>query len=241
MGISVIALGWLACGAPETVELSGLVYASHDPLSGPLPDARLAVVDEYGEALAEATTGADGAFTLIVPEGRSVFVEIAADGFTTSTFPGVVGLEDVQQVEDHALYGVSDAEHAGWIDRLGGCTGADDPEGALVIGEVRVYGITDPLTGGNPSVGTAQVEVADGDTVWSGCYLDADGIAWDPDADYTGATGLFAVPGVGRGLLDLRVSADIAVGATTTEVYPLWIPADGVVVAPWYPAYVELF
>lgn len=221
----------------ETVALNGTVYESYEPLSAPLEDGELRIVDFAGEPLTTVHTSADGTFDAVVPAGISVFVEVSADGFAVTPFPGVIGFEPVQTVEDHALYGVSDAERADWLARYEGCPGADTDR-AMVIGEMRLYGLTDPLTGGNPTIGTGTVTVADGDIEEAtGCYLDEDGALYDPDAVFTGASGAFGVFGVEAGLHDFQLRGEMATDLSTTEVYPLWIPDRPNVVSPWFPAW----
>lgn len=232
----MIWLAILGC-AEETVTLNGAVYESHSPLSAPLAEAEIRVVDFAGAPLGTAVADGEGYFEVVVPGGDAVFVEVTAEGYAVTPFPGVIGLDPVQSVEDHALYGVSDAERAAWITRFTGCPGADTDR-AIVLGEMRLYGLVDPLTGGNPLIGTGKVRVSDGeDGVASGCYLDPEGGVWDPEATVTGESGAFAIFGVDPGLYDLHLEGVVSETVSATQVYPLWIPDRPNVVSPWYPAW----
>lgn len=225
------------CGNLDPITVSGVVYSSHDPLSPPLPGAELRFVDFDLAELGTATADADGAFALSLPAGVSVLVAISAEGNATTTFPGVLGVGD-QEVEDHAMYGFPLADEADLRARFAGCPGAD-AGGAMVYGEIRVYGLSDP-DGQEPStnVGTAKVDT--GDAQIFGCYFDAAGELYDPEAAFTGDSGQFAVFGVEPGLHDLLIDADLTPGQDSTVSYPLWVPDAPTVVSPWFPAYVEL-
>lgn len=236
LGVSLLG----GCAHEDVVTLKGLVYESSDSLSPPLPGAELRFVDFDGEPVGRGRTDDDGVFSISLPGGIPVFVEISAEGHATTTFPGVVGLDAEQSVEDRTLFGMPLATLDDWRARFAGCPGADDPDTAMVIGEIRIYALTDPITGGQPStsVGLAIVHTARRDL--PACYLDSEGQVYDPEAEYTGTSGTFAVFGVPEGLHDLDVRADFSSGIDNTEIYPVWIPEGGSVVSPWYPAYVEL-
>jgi hypothetical protein len=156
-----------------------------------------------------------------------------------SAYPGTIGLDPEQQVEDHALYGLSNEEYQEWSELFAGCPGLDS--GAFVVGEVRLFGISDPITDESPTTSTGRVTAygADGQ-VWAGCYLDDEGLAYDPDASFTGATGLFLVPGVPVGLHDLVVEVLIGPDTWTLDVYPLRITAGPQMVSPWWPLWAWL-
>jgi hypothetical protein len=235
MSLFLLALG---CAERLTV-VNGVVFESRDPLSPGLGGASVEFVDEYGERLDRVTADADGAFQVTVPSAESVFVVISADGFATTTFPGSIGYAEQAQVEDHALYGVTLAEREAWLAQYAGCAGADDPVGAVVVGEIREYGITDPYTGESPTTSMGLAELYDGGEAptWTGCYLDADGVAWDPEAELTGPAGQFAVFGVGPGFHDLVIQTLIGPDLWTVDVYPMWVPEGDDVVSPWFPAW----
>lgn len=232
----MIWLAVLGC-TDETVLLNGVVYESHDLLSPALAGAEIHVVDFDGTSLSTATADGGGRFETEVPGGIPVFVEVSAEGYSVTPFPGVIGLAPVQTVDDHALYGVSDAERADWLARFTGCPGADGDR-AIVLGEMRIYGLEDPLTGESPTIGTGIVTVTDGEqTEAAGCYFDPAGERYDPAAEVTGDSGAFAVFGVEPGLHDLQLEGAVSETLSASEVYPLWIPDRPNVVSPWYPAW----
>jgi hypothetical protein len=230
-------IGLTLLGCSETVvTLQGTVYQSVDPVAPPLAQAELLVVDVEGVRLAEAVTDDDGKFELSVVGGDTVFVEITAEGYAVSTFPGVVGIQPVQVVEDGALYGVSEEVRAQVLAEFAGCPGTGEDQ-AIVLGELRLD-MVDAVTGGSPTINTGIAEVLkSGQSEWLGCYLGEAGV-YDPEATWTGETGRFLVGGVEPGLYDLAVSAQIVEGVWTEASYPLWIPDRPHVVSPWYPAWV---
>lgn len=231
-------LAWIGCAEQVTL-LEGTVFESHDPLSGGLGGAELRFLDEYGEALGHTTAADDGSFAVQLPSGESLFAVVSADGYATSVFPGAIGIETEAAVADHAIYGVSDAELDGWLAAWAGCPGTDG-DGAVVLGEVREFGVVDPYTGESPTTNAASIEVRQtGDRSWAGCYLDEDGVAWDPEALTTGKAGVFGVFGVEAGLSDLVIRTTVTPTAVQTDVYPVLVPdeADARVVSPWFPAW----
>lgn len=223
-----------ACADPPTVTLRGWIYEGKDLLAGGLPAADLEFVSFEGDPIGTTRTDAGGAFEMTVPGGSPLFVSVSADGYATSVFPGSVGLDAEQLVEDHVLFGVSLAELDTLRAQLAGCPDLD--VGGIVYGEVREYGITDPYNGTSPTASTGQVTVQDGDEAeWSGCYLDEKGIAYDPEAVFTGASGKFAVAGVPTGLHDLVVEVLVGPDLWTQNTYPVRITEGEDVVAPWWP------
>jgi hypothetical protein len=232
--IALLAL--TGCDKPLMTTLHGAVYSSHDPMSGGLPGASVRIVDGQGAEVASTTTDDSGAFDVELESGQSVFVLVDADGYATSTFTGNVGIEADAEVEDHAIYGVSDQELADVLATFAGCEGAGGP-GAVVFGEVHEYGLY--TNNGAPLVAPQATAVVEhGGDSWPGCYLDDDGVAHDPDAVMTGASGRFAAFGVGEGRARLVVQTQLDVDLWTYDAYPLFVPkSDRRVVSPWYPAF----
>lgn len=234
-----LLLALLACAPDDTVVLKGSVYASRTSVST-LSGATVTLFDYDGERLDRVQTDLTGRFVARVPAGTNLFARIEAQGYVASLFPGVTGLEQELSIEDGALYGVTTAEHLALLDTWAGCPGLE-PDGMLVVGEVRVWGIADPVTGESPT--TAQGVVESQPLKGRGteaCYLDAETLVYDPAATRTGETGAFALAGLEPGIGDLAVSSEFATDAWVFEEYPLWVPpGDGPVVAPWYPAWVS--
>jgi hypothetical protein len=226
-----------ACADEDPVRLEGTVVEAHDS-TAPLSGASVAFVDEASAPLGSTTTDEYGEFTIDLPPGINVFVTIDAPGFVTSAFPGVIGILPTQRVEGYTLYGVSVEEHEALLATWAGCPGLS-ADGAIVVGEQRIFGLTDG-SGNSPSVNTGIAtlfEVA-GSAELHGCYLTDDGTAYDPEAEATGSSGAFLVAGADPGSWALEVEYLYAAGQWSTAVYPVWLPADGPIVSPWYPAWV---
>jgi hypothetical protein len=224
-----------ACQEPEPVVVEGVVWSAPGPTAPPLPGASVTFVDETGAVLDAVEANDDGAFRARVPAGLEIFAEIRGEGYATTTFPGVSGLQGTFRVEDHALYGMSLAERDAIVARFEGCPGADDVSGPLVVGEIRLYGLVDD-EGESPIVTTGVAAV--GASV--ACYLDDDGVRYEPKTEETGDSGTFAVFGAGPGAGLLSIAYQPIEDTWALEEYRLWIPDDDDVVSPWYPAWVEL-
>ncbi len=227
-----------SCAEEEFVLLEGTVVEAHDS-TAPLVDARVAFVDEVGVALGDTTTDGYGDFAIELPGGVNVFVTIDAANFVTTAFPGVIGILPTQRVEGYALYGTSVEEHDALLATWDGCPGLA-ATGAIVVGEQRIYGLEDD-EGESPSVNTgiATLRSATGSAVLDGCYLTDDGTAYDPGAETTGASGAFLVAGAEPGSWELVVEYEYGIDQwSTAPPYPVWLPADGPIVSPWYPAWV---
>lgn len=227
-----------ACEVPQDVILTGVVWNGPGDTAPSLPEAEVTVLDELGEPLGTTMADADGAFSLTVAGGDSVFVVIRRDGYATSSFPGVLGIGE-QRAEDHTLYAVPleqvEAARATWA----GCAGTGSAQG-ISYGDVRVFDLVDDVTGEHPSVGTATITVIaerESDDR-AGCYLDAFGERYESRRTVTGPAGRFAtfdlVPGLHRIQVDYT-----GVGWSDQLSYPMWIPDDPVSVAPWFPLWVE--
>ena len=227
-----------SCAAEEFVQLEGTVVEAHDS-TAPLADARVAFVDEVGVPLGETTTDGYGDFAIELPAGVNVFVTIDAEGFVTTAFPGVIGLLPTQRVEGYTLYGTSVEEHDLLLAIWDGCPGLTTKTGAIVVGEQRIYGLEDDA-GESPSVNTgiATLRSATGSAVLDGCYLTDDGTAYDPAAETTGPSGTFLVAGAEPGSWELEVQYEYGIDQWSAALYPVWLPADGPIVSPWYPAWV---
>jgi hypothetical protein len=221
-------------------DLRGAVYDSYDAQSRGLADARIRFVDEASATLAETETGPDGSFRVQVPAGDSLFAVIEADGYATTVFPSTGLVEGTAVVEDHALYGVSVEDRDGWLATWAGCAGAD-AGGSIVVGQVKLFGVTDPVDGHELIDEVAVVDlVGTRDRKLTACYLDEDGAAVDPAAVVVGATGRFAVFGADEGLWELVIDTDLGPSARGIDRYPVFVPEGEVVVSPWFPAWATL-
>jgi len=228
------------CSAAQT-EVTGRLLASRDAGAPPLEGATLTVVNrDNGAILDAADSGADGAFVLHVSQGTNLAVEVRGPELATATFPGVSGVEDRLELDDGTLYAVTLAELDAVRAQYAGCPGADSG-GAVVMGEIRILELVDEITLEHPTtaVGRADTTAADGEQ-YIGCYLDDEGIAYDPERRVTGPSGQFANFGVPGGVHDLDVRYEFATATWLGVVYQVWVPPDEAdVVAPWWPAWVH--
>lgn len=233
---ALLALSLAACG-PREIEIRGVVTSGPGDFQ-PLAGAEVEIRDSQGESWSVTTTNGDGSFATAGPEASTIFALIGGDGLARSSFTGLSGGGPVFEVADGELFGFRDSERQAWEERFAGCPGAGEP-GGIVIGEVRIFELADPVTGVHPTVGTAraQVESEDGALIWEGCYLDEEGIARDAAADRTGATGTFAVFGVEPGLQFLSISYEVTTDNWAFEDIPVWVPDHGVV--PRFPVWVS--
>lgn len=222
-----------ACQEPDPVLVEGVVWSGPESTAPPLPDASVTFVDETGAILDAVQAGPDGVFRASVPAGVEMFAEITAPGHALTTFPGVSGIADTFEVEDHALYGMSLEERDAILERFAGCPGADEG-GPLVTGEIRLYVVDEQ--GDSPLVTTGAAAVGK----HTACYLDWSGSRYQPKVSETGNSGAFAVFGVGPGLRTLSIGYQPFPDQWSIEEYRVWIPDEPDVVSPWYPAWVEL-
>lgn len=237
--VPILTLALLGCEAPGETRVTGRIFAGHGDDAPPLSGAEVSFVVGDASVLDRVETDADGAFTVRLPHGTNLFVEVRADGYATTTFPAVIGLDRALEVEDHLLYGFPAEERDAILTAHAGCDGAE-PGAALVVGEMRLYGWADPDTGESPTVTTGVATVLGrGSTEWAGCYLDEAGLAYDPEAFMTGDSGRFTVFGPAPGLHDLDARYEVSTDVWSAQLYPVWIPEDEGAVSPWYPAWVE--
>jgi hypothetical protein len=173
-----------------------------------------------------------------------VFLVLRKDGYVTTSIPGVIGAAEQQTIETHAVYLVSEAGAEADDERFDGCAGVGDAGG--VLGEVRVSGLIDPITGQSPLSESSKVKLypVDGvDRTGDGilaCYLSDDGAVWDPEGFWTGAAGTFGIFGLAPGRYQLEVRIEFSAQLFDTVAYPVFIPDDSRARSPWYPAWIEL-
>ncbi len=222
-----------ACG-PSEIVVKGKVFASHDA-SEPLPQAQVSIRDEDGGKYDNVRANANGKFEALAPEGEYINAEITGDGFELTSFTGLSGVADVFRVEDGMLYGFSSDERADWEERFAGCP--DMGSGGMVVGEIRMLELSNG--GEHPLVanGVAEVVTRNVKKTWKACYLDDEGLAYDPDATNTGASGAFAVFGIEPGNHILTVGYEFAPDAWSYSDTYVRAVEDGV--APRFPAWVE--
>ncbi len=228
----MVALILASCSA--TVELTGTAAQAPGSDKG-LADAALHLRDGAGVPFSDTRTNAKGAFSIEAPRGDVVFLDVDADGHVATTFTGVSGVDDTSRLADESIYGWPVADYESWISPFSPCAA----DGGTAVGEVRVFGIVDPLTGEAPLVAAAEISVLDpiGEPVASPCYLDDAGVH-DPGADRTGVTGSFAVFGIPDGQWELRVTYDLTELTQGIASFPVYIESGQV--APRFPLLITL-
>lgn len=225
-----------ACGTPDVV-LRGKANDHAGDKSGPLAAGELILFDQDQQEHDRSTTGADGRFEVLAPEGELVFVQVDHPQGAPAYFTGQAGLDPVQDVPDDTWYGVPDWQRAGWEATFDGCEGIGD--GGLVIGQVHAF-VPGIEVGPDTVVTAARVGIlrssVEEDRI-EACYLNDDGV-FDPEATRTGDSGMYAVPEVPPGRHMLLIEIEFAEGLFSPNSYTVWMPADGV--APRFPSLVEL-
>lgn len=212
----------------------------------PLARGTITIYDQDGVAYATTSTDASGRFATVGPGGQTVFATVDGEGLATSSFTGITGAPNtgplvvaLDEHQDSPLYGVLLTEVDELRATFAGCPGADG-DGGLVFGEVRVIGITDPVTDEEPLVRTAVVSVlGEAEQEFQACYLDDAGEVYDPAAGVTGDSGRFAIFGVPTGLWTLSVSFSAFVDSDVETFSQLFVPDADVAVVPREPSWVE--
>ncbi|MEY3210408.1 MAG: hypothetical protein RIT28_889 [Pseudomonadota bacterium] len=192
------------------------------------------------------TADANGQVEVLLPKGAYFYLELDGDDWARTTWWGIAGQVDSTLPED-SLFVLSQADADAVRAKYAGCPGADGV-GAFVYGEVRFY-----APGYEPDPGqewplaiTAAVRlVGEGGETLSACYLDAQGLAYDPDARWNGDAGQFAIFEVPTGFPTLTVdilTVDEETGQAedeplTSQTVTIYAPEGGV--ASMMPFYVN--
>ncbi|MBX2800939.1 MAG: hypothetical protein KTR31_24880 [Myxococcales bacterium] len=243
-----IGIGLMLCGGcASSVQLQGTVYESRARDAGPLAGAEVTIVDRTnGNRLAQTQTDDAGFFFVEVPELKEIAAEIRGPGLATTTFTGTSGALQVVELEERTLFGVSLEEVQAERELFAGCPGADGT-GAVVFGEMRVEGIVDPYSGESPTTNAGRVDLRRlledaTEVVAEGCYLDDEGVGYDPSASFTGATARFAVFGPAPGEYQLEARYQPFPNEWLGSVFAIWVPeGDEQVATALWPAWVPLF
>ena len=232
-----ILLMLVACmpADPDSSLFMGVVR-SGTALDGPgLEDATLTSFDPDGKVVAEATSGADGAFEIAIPWGGVFAVVVEADGHVPTSMSGF-GTTDTVLAPDGVVFARTEAWWDEQVELWAGCPGLED--GPAVEGILRAYL---PVPGDEvdtlPVVNTGSLTLdIDENSVQFPCYLDDDGV-YDPDATVTGDTGRFLFAGTAPGWSIVKPSFT-AEGAENPGIdQAVWIPETGVVSLD--PAFVD--
>jgi hypothetical protein len=224
------------CNGESAVPIKGTVQQSATDASG-LPGARVTVRTLNGKVFDETRTASNGDFKAEAPGGDVLHLQVSGEDLVDASFLGICGIDQTCKVEQGAVFGVHADEWQAWQDQFAGCPDLGD--GAAVFGEIRFADLTVEHSEDHPlaNSGNAFVTTSAGRVV-SACFLDEEGLAYDAEAELTGPTGRFLIPGLPSG------SHTLTIGYAQTEVgyvyddYPLWLPEDGL--APRLPAWVRL-
>lgn len=227
----------LAC-SQSTVVVEGKVRDDVDEEAPPFAGAQLTVLSEDGkETLAKSKANAKGRFSVEVPAGIAFHAIIDGEGHIPAAFTGVAGLNDTFEVEDGVLHGVTQEEWDWWTTAFAGCPGVG--EGGAIIGIARTLELRDD-NGEHPSVNTGIAELYDpakDKVLTRACYLDPETMTYDPDAVFTGETGLFAIFGIEEGTYVLSMGLEVYTDSYTWDDTVVYVPDGGA--APRFPAWVH--
>lgn len=238
----IAALTLAGCDSgTQRVTIDGWVTESAN-IRAPLPNATVSILDEEGTPFAESLANDIGKFSVDAPAGRPAYLLVDAPDHVTASFGGTIGMSD-QSFDEGLFFGVHRDELADWRGRFAGCPAvAPGAATGTVIGDVRLYLVTDRFTKENPLVttGFAKLLDTDGEQVATACYLDAEsGVAYDADATRTGTAGQFYFEGVPSGQYRLEVGYNFVPGQSYVSKFDIWVLPGGV--APMLPAFVDLF
>jgi hypothetical protein len=229
----------MGCG-PGEVLVSGKVdaYLAEDP--EPLQDGTVTIAEEDGSEYASDRTDAEGEFEVPAPAGDTIYALINSEGEAIVSFTGNSGFDSELKVPDNTFYGVPTWQKEEWESTFAGCPGIGDR--GLILGQVHVF-LPGVELGDDTVVNAARVRATppDVDPIlgdgWEACYLTAEGDAWDPEAQRTGASGWYAIPDLARGQYTLLVEVEFAEGLFSANLYRVWMPPGGV--APRFPTLVD--
>jgi len=222
------------------VLISGTVdgWLAEDP--DPLRDGTVTIAEEDGSRYASTHTDRQGRFEVLAPAGDTIYALITSDDGPVASFTGTSGFEPELEIPENTFFAIPQWQQDEWASTFAGCPGID--EGGLIIGRVHVL-LPGVEVGEDTVVNAARVRATPPDVDpltgegSEGCYLDAEGTAWDPEAERTGASGWYAIPNLERGAYTMLVEVEFAEGLFSANLYRVWMPPEGV--APRFPTLVD--
>ncbi len=231
---------WLflaGCDEPlGSVQFSGMVQDAPGNLGGAVEGATVTAQNRSGEVTGTDETDADGAFSVTVGAGVSMFITVAASGYVTTSFSGLAGTEDFDADTGYPWIATEDwvATQRAFFD---GCPNATT-EGTMVLGQSLVYVPNSNDPGSWPALSGVEIHVLGSDGVtYSACYLDDDNVS-APTATSTGGTGSYAVFGVPAGGIDVTADAIRGNGEMGTDVFEFIAPEGGLI--PIFPTAIAI-
>ncbi|MCB9681591.1 MAG: carboxypeptidase regulatory-like domain-containing protein [Alphaproteobacteria bacterium] len=217
-------------GCATAVEIEGIATTSKDD-DTPLVGATLSLRNQDFDEVDTTVTDDKGRFYLDAPRGESIHIVVSGEGMVPVALAGESGLSDTFTVPSGQIWGLPETEAASWRALFAGCPGADG-DGGMVIGETRLYVVEADQADLAPieAYGFAQLQdtLAPEDGTTEACYLDEDGVAYDPEAIATGASGRFALFGVEGGPWTLTVGR-YASGGSRLGRSTIFVPEGGAV------------
>lgn len=227
---------WSGC-AETDVQIRGFVLEERTAVVG---GAGLAVGLRLGDDFEYDATITDevGRFSVVAPRQDLVVLVIEGEGHLPVAFTGESGIADVFDVPIGQLWAFPEEEAEQWRSDFAGCPGVDEP--GMVVGEVRLDTGADPRDANLTPIdlfGFAFLE-RDGEARRAPCYLDTEGVRYDPEAEYVGRSGRFAFFGVESGLWDFSAGRLLSEQASVVRTSLLYVPEAGAVSK--HPALVDL-
>ncbi|MSQ01179.1 MAG: hypothetical protein EXR71_04695 [Myxococcales bacterium] len=207
-----------------TVVFSGVVVDDPSEVGVPVVGATLTTQNRDGDVVGTTSTDSAGGFEVDVGAGASFFLNVAADGYVTTAFSGVAGVEDFESEA-----GLPWVAPPSWVADVTApfaeCPTREVP-GAVIFGEARADAGVSADPNEWPTFPGVEVGVIAGDgSTLSGCYLDDDGVS-TPGLAATGATGVFVVFGAPEGAVNVTFTAVRGNGESGTDVFE-YIVTDG--------------
>lgn len=227
-----LVLALVGCSGEEIGEIGGVVLVGPGLFGPALTSGTVTILDETGAVFDEAELDGNGRFEATAPAGKRIHAVVDGPSMVPAGFTGTMGLGRFE-VPPGLLFAWPEAERDALADTWGGCA-ADGP---VVLGEIRLFGVTDD-DGTSPVVTTGYASVRSGGSELPACYLGESG-AGDPEAEVTGDAGAFAVFGVQPGIVQLDYGYVVSGSTTVDADLELYVPEGGV--TPLYPAWVDLF
>ena len=213
-----------ACqGLPDFVSISGTVFDG-DSAETSIAGVSVEVFDVALESVDLVETNGAGEFTAQARMGSYFFLSMDADGFVPTGIAGSVGPQDFD-IPDGALWMRTEEEHASILSDFEGCEGLSGS--GVIDGEILMAlpGEDGSLQKMFVETGWARAFLEDG-TELAACYLDADG-HFDPEAEYSGATGRFLIPNV-SGKVMLSAGYDLGESTMYEGLFTIFVPENGV-------------
>lgn len=229
---ALIVLALSGCQPTRYQPISGVINVGPYEGDGVATEGTVSILDTDLEVISSGPIGPDGSFEVTGIEGENLVARVDGPGFEAAHFSGHVGIGPLEVPEGEIFAWPTLASFEART-----AFGACSVPGAMVPGEIRIFGVTDDQ-GVSPSLNNAWAFLYGSDGVEiPACYLDDEGV-YDPAATRTGASGRFAFFGVPAGRYDLAYGYDLSDEYVVEHGVAIVVPEDGVV--PLYPAWVDL-